>query len=42
LRDFSAVERKELPEILGRSADAAEALIARGLAVAQNEFHGAV
>jgi len=42
LRDFSAAERKELPEILGRSADAAEALIARGLAVAQNEFHGAV
>jgi len=39
LRDFSAAERKELPEILARSADAAEALIARGLAAAQNEFH---
>jgi PTH1 family peptidyl-tRNA hydrolase len=40
LRDFSAAERKELPEVLARSADAAEALIARGLAAAQNEFHG--
>jgi PTH1 family peptidyl-tRNA hydrolase len=39
LRDFSAAERKELHEILARSADAAEALIARGLAAAQNEFH---
>ncbi len=42
LRDFSAAERKELPEILARSADAAEALIARGLAAAQNEFHSAL
>jgi PTH1 family peptidyl-tRNA hydrolase len=39
LRDFSAAERKELPEILGRSADATEALVASGLAAAQNEFH---
>lgn len=39
LRDFSAAERKELAEVIGRSADAAEALIASGLAAAQNEFH---
>jgi PTH1 family peptidyl-tRNA hydrolase len=39
LADFSAAERADLPEILDRSADAAEALILRGLAAAQNEFH---
>ena len=39
LADFSAAERPDLPEMLDRSADAAEALIQRGLAVAQNEFH---
>jgi len=39
LLDFAAAERADLPEILGRSADAAEALIQRGLAAAQNEFH---
>ena len=39
LRDFSAAERKELAEIIGRSADSAEVLIASGLAAAQNEFH---
>jgi peptidyl-tRNA hydrolase, PTH1 family len=40
LHDFAPAERKELPEILGRSGDAAEALIASGLAVAQNQFNG--
>ncbi|HEY5357626.1 MAG TPA: aminoacyl-tRNA hydrolase [Streptosporangiaceae bacterium] len=30
LRDFSAAERAELPEIVGRGADLAEALLARG------------
>jgi peptidyl-tRNA hydrolase, PTH1 family len=40
LRDFSAAEREELPFVLGRAADAAEALLASGLAAAQNEFHG--
>jgi peptidyl-tRNA hydrolase, PTH1 family len=40
LRDFSAAERKELPFLLDRAADAAEVLIARGLAAAQNVFHG--
>jgi peptidyl-tRNA hydrolase, PTH1 family len=41
LHDFSVAERKALPEILERSADAVEALLQRGLAAAQNEFHGA-
>ncbi len=41
LNNFSSVERKEIPLILERAADAVEALLARGLAVAQNEFHQA-
>jgi peptidyl-tRNA hydrolase, PTH1 family len=41
LHDFSAAERKALPEVLERCADAVEILMQRGLAVAQNEFHGA-
>lgn len=40
LRDFSAAERKELPFLIGRSADATEALLQSGLASAQNEYHG--
>jgi peptidyl-tRNA hydrolase, PTH1 family len=39
LRNFSPSEREELPELLGRSADAAEVLVTQGLAVAQNKFH---
>jgi PTH1 family peptidyl-tRNA hydrolase len=39
LRDFTAAERKELPFLLDRAADAAEALVSNGLAVAQNLFH---
>ncbi len=39
LRDFTAAERKELPFVLDRAADATEALLARGLAAAQNAFH---
>jgi peptidyl-tRNA hydrolase, PTH1 family len=39
LRNFSPPEREELPELLGRSADAAEVLVTQGLAVAQNKFH---
>jgi PTH1 family peptidyl-tRNA hydrolase len=39
LRDFSAAERKELPEVLGRAADSVRILMERGLAVAQNEVH---
>ena len=40
LRDFSAAERKELPFLIDRSADATAALLAAGLAAAQNTFHG--
>jgi PTH1 family peptidyl-tRNA hydrolase len=39
LRDFSAAEREALPVLLSRSADAAEVLLERGLAAAQNVFH---
>ncbi|HEY6277613.1 MAG TPA: aminoacyl-tRNA hydrolase [Streptosporangiaceae bacterium] len=40
LRDFSAAERRELPLLVDRAADAVEALLADGLAAAQNAFHG--
>ncbi|MGH3177985.1 MAG: aminoacyl-tRNA hydrolase, partial [Streptosporangiaceae bacterium] len=39
LRDFSAAERKDLPFFIDRAADATEALIAKGLAGAQNTYH---
>jgi peptidyl-tRNA hydrolase, PTH1 family len=39
LRDFSPAERKELPFALDRCADAAETLITKGLAEAQNTYH---
>lgn len=39
LRDFSAAERKELPFMVDRCADAVEALITKGLTDAQNTFH---
>jgi PTH1 family peptidyl-tRNA hydrolase len=39
LRDFSAAERKELPLLVERSADAVEALLTGGIGAAQNEFH---
>ena len=39
LRDFSAAERKELPLLIDRCADAVEMLLSKGLAVAQNTFH---
>ena len=42
LRDFSAAERKELPLVLERAADAVEMLLADGLAAAQNAFHTGV
>ena len=41
LRDFSAAERKLLPLVLERAADAVDALLRQGLAAAQNEFHTA-
>jgi peptidyl-tRNA hydrolase, PTH1 family len=39
LHDFSPAERRLLPDVLERAADAVELLLARGLAAAQNEFH---
>jgi peptidyl-tRNA hydrolase, PTH1 family len=42
LRDFTAAERKELPFLLDQAADAAEVLLAEGLAAAQNAFHGGI
>jgi len=39
LRDFSAAERKDLPFLVDRAADATEALIAKGLSEAQNTYH---
>ena len=39
LRDFSAAERKELPLLIDRGADAVETLLSKGMAAAQNEFH---
>jgi peptidyl-tRNA hydrolase, PTH1 family len=39
LKDFSVIERKELPFIFDRAADATEALINNGLEAAQNAFH---
>ena len=40
LRDFSSAERKELPFLLDRAADAVEALLTDDLVAAQNRFHG--
>jgi len=42
LRDFTAAERKDLPFFVDRGAGAAETLIARGLADAQNLYHAEV
>jgi len=39
LKDFSATERKDLDLHIELAADAVEALIAKGLVTAQNEFH---
>jgi len=39
LRDFTAAERKDLPFLIDRCADATETLIAEGLAGAQNFYH---
>jgi PTH1 family peptidyl-tRNA hydrolase len=39
LRDFSVAERKELPFLIDRAADATETLIRQGLPPAQNEYH---
>jgi len=39
LREFAAAERKELAYLIDRAADAVQALLAKGLEAAQNEFH---
>jgi PTH1 family peptidyl-tRNA hydrolase len=39
LRDFTAAEREDLPLFIERAADAAETLITKGLADAQNIYH---
>jgi PTH1 family peptidyl-tRNA hydrolase len=39
LRDFSAVERRELPWLVDAAADAVEMVVTQGLAVAQQRFH---
>jgi peptidyl-tRNA hydrolase, PTH1 family len=39
LREFAAAERKDVPFLVDRAADAVEALLARGLEAAQNEFN---
>jgi PTH1 family peptidyl-tRNA hydrolase len=41
LKDFSATERKELPFLVDRAADAVEALLTSSLETAQNAFHAA-
>ena len=39
LRDFAAAERKDVPYLVDRAADAVEALLAEGLEAAQNKFN---
>jgi PTH1 family peptidyl-tRNA hydrolase len=39
LRDFSGVERKDLPVLLEEAADATEMLLAEGLLATQQRFH---
>ena len=40
LSDFSRAERAVLPDIIGRAADAVEAIIGDGLTTAMNRFNG--
>lgn len=40
LRDFRPEERKDVPFMVDRAADAVQTLLAEGLAAAQNAFHG--
>ena len=39
LRDFTMAERKDLPFLVDRGADAIETLVSKGLAVAQQIYH---
>jgi len=40
LKDFSTVERKEVPFLVSDAADAAEAVVLEGILAAQQRFHG--
>ncbi len=40
LKGFGATERKELPEVIQRAADAATSLISSGLETTQNLYNG--
>lgn len=40
LKGFAAAERKELPEVIQRAADAASSLVTNGLEATQNSFNG--
>ena len=40
LRDFAPAERRELPLLVDRTADAVEAVVEEGLAAAQNTYNG--
>lgn len=42
LHDFAVSERKDLPVVIERAADAVEALLRLGLPAAQNEYHPAM
>lgn len=39
LQNYSAQEMKELPEVVGRAADAVESVLLEDLTTAQNKFH---
>jgi PTH1 family peptidyl-tRNA hydrolase len=39
LSAFSSSERRDLPELVARGADAAESLVLRGLQATQNDYH---
>ena len=41
LADFSRAEAALLPELVGRAADAVEAIVSDGLTAAMNRFNGA-
>ncbi|MEV5411467.1 aminoacyl-tRNA hydrolase [Thermopolyspora sp. NPDC052614] len=41
LRDFATAERRDLPLLVDRAADAVECLLVNGLDVTQNRFHAA-
>jgi PTH1 family peptidyl-tRNA hydrolase len=41
LRDFATAERKDLPLLVDRAADALESLLVNGLEATQNRFHAA-